>query len=439
MNIRLKKKRLPNGVHLPDCKLTAASPIEKAPIPESVILPVQQNLGAPNKALVRRGDKVLTGQKIADSDKYVSAPIHASCSGEVASVTTGINPRTGEVTDIITITSDGADKWIELDVPKNPEAMTNEEILKRVREAGIVGMGGATFPAHVKLAPPKGKTIDTLILNGCESEPYATADHRVMLEYGDKMLGGLQLIQKLLGAKNVYIAVEDNKEDAMDNLENLIGKKGFPFQIVPMEAKYIGGAEKTLIKTIVKREVPIGGLPLDVGVVVHNVATAKAIYDAIYEGKPLIERVVTVTGAVKNPKNLLVRLGTPIKSLIDFCSGMVAEGQVIMGGPMMGVAVFDLNSPVTKGTTCLLVKAPQPIKETNCINCGRCIAVCPAGLMPRVYPRYIKKGQYEDCQSYYIECCFECGMCSYVCPANIPHVQYIKIAKKEISRRKAKK
>ncbi|MFH1639188.1 MAG: electron transport complex subunit RsxC [Chloroflexota bacterium] len=440
VNIRLKTKSTHGGVKLPESKLLAESPIEPAPLPETVFIPLQQNIGAPPKALVKRGEKVLKGQKIADTDRFVSAPVHASASGEVTRVTTAVNPATGQVMDALVITSDGEDKWVELDVPEDPEALSTEEILKRIREAGIVGMGGACFPTHVKLSPPKDNKIDTVILNGCECEPSITADHRLMLEYGEQILKGLNIIKKVLSAKDTYIAIEDNKEDAMNHLEGLIAKTGYDFTIAPIRTKFPGGAEKTLIKSILGREVPIGGLPLAVGVVVQNVATAKAIYDAIYEGKPVIERVVTVTGAVKNPRNLMVRIGTPIKDMIDYCGGKTEEaGEIIIGGPMMGIAQYDLNFPVVKGTNCILIKTASPIQEKDCINCGRCITSCVMGLMPTFYPKYVKKGLYDECEAAYVTNCFECGVCAYNCPSNIPIVQYIKVAKKELVRRKANK
>ncbi len=440
MSIRLQKKTTPYGVKVPENKFTSESSIEPAPLPEMVILPLQQNLGAPGEALVNKGDKVLTGQKIADTDKFVSAPVHATISGAVTNITTVINPPTGQMMKAIAITSDGADEWAELHPPEHPEALSTEEILKRIHEAGIVGMGGATFPTHVKLAPPKDKPIDTVILNGCECEPYITSDHRVMLEYGEKVLSGLNILKKVLSPVNVYIAIEDNKEDAIDHLEELTVKAGYDFTIAPIKTKYPMGAEKTLIKTILNREVPIGGLPLNVGVVVHNVGTVKAIHDAIYEGKPFIERVVTVTGAVKNPKNLLVRFGTPIKNLIEYCGGITEDGgEIIIGGPMMGLSQFDLGFPVCKGTNCVLVMTAQPIREMDCISCSRCINVCPMRLMPTLYPKYVKAGRYDECAAAYIENCPECGACAYVCPSNIPIVQYIKVAKKELRNRQVAK
>ena len=440
MNIRLSTKSASKGIKLTQHKLTAGMPIEKLPLPEQVVLPLVQHMGAPTKALVKRGDKVLTGQKIADSDRPVSAPVHATLSGEVTSTSMLINPPTGQSMEAVSIKSDGEDKWTVLSPLADPSSAPVEEILKRIREAGIVGMGGATFPTHIKLAPPKEKPISTLIINGCECEPYITSDHRVMLEYGEELLKGALVMQRVLNAQSVTLAVEDNKKDAIEHLEELISKGNYPFQIAPLKSKYPLGGEKTLIKTLMNKEVPIGGLPMDVGAVVQNVATAKAVYDAIYEGKAFIERVVTVTGNVKNPKNLLVRFGTPLKNLIDFCGGLTQEGgEVIIGGPMMGIAQFDLAFPVTKGANCVLVKEPREIVERDCISCGRCVSACPMGLMPTTLAKLVKKGRYDEAKAAYADNCCECGVCDYQCPSSIPIVQYIKVAKKELARRAAKK
>jgi len=434
-------KRGSRGLRLPENKHHTEKPIEVLPLPQKVIVPLQQNIGSHCVATVKKGDKVLTGQIIGNSDDFVSATVHATVSGELSAVTTTLHPAMGHIITSLVITSDGKDEWVKLDVPYDPKRLSAEEILEKLKDAGVVGMGGATFPTRVKLLPPPGKNIDTLILNGCECEPFITADHRVMLEYGEPVLYGLRVMDKVLQPDEVYIAIEDNKPDAVEHMQNLVASIPFAanFKVVSLPSKYPTGAEKTLIKILLDREVPIGGLPMDVGVVVHNVATAKAIHDTVFEGKPLIERVVTVTGAVNNPKNLLVRIGTPIRDLIDFCGG-VKDGanEVILGGPMMGVSQPDLDFPVTKGTSCVLVKESKIIHEQGCISCGNCVEVCPMGLMPTMLAKYSKAGLYEDCQDYYIGNCFECGCCTYVCPANIPLVQYIKVAKKEISRRRAR-
>lgn len=442
VNFNLKWRGTSCGVKLPEAKLTAASPIERAPLPEKVIIALHQNIGAPCKPLVKRGDKVLTGQKIGDSEKFVSAPVHATISGEVSGTTMLVHPATGQLVEALIISSDGTDEWVALEAKDAIDALSVEEILKRIREAGIVGLGGAAFPTQVKLSPPKDKRIDTVILNGCECEPYITSDHRVMLEYGREVLSGLNIIRKVLSPDNVYIAIEDNKQDAIEHVRKLLASMELDgnCKIVTLKSKYPMGAEKTLIQNILAREVPIGGLPLDVGVVVHNVSTAKAIHDAVSERKPFTERVVTVTGAVKEPKNLLVRLGTPLRDLIENCGGIDGEAdEIILGGPMMGISQFDLDFPVIKGTNCILVKKSAPTKEGDCISCGRCLDACPMRLMPTTLVKYAKVGRYDACKEAYIADCFECGACAYACPANIPIVQYIKIAKSELINRAAKK
>jgi electron transport complex protein RnfC len=437
--IRLKKRSASYGVKVPERKLSEKIPVEPAPLPEKVVLPLQQNIGSPAQALVKRGDKVLTGQKIADSEKYVSAPIHATVSGEVTGTTMVVNPPTGQLVEALIITSDGKDEWVELKSSKDLSTLSVKHILDNIRDAGIVGMGGAAFPTHIKLSPPKDKKIDTVILNGCECEPYVTSDHRVMLEYGEQVLSGLNIIRKVLSPQNTYIAIEDNKEDAIYHMEKMITSQGLQndIKVVPLKSKYPMGAEKTLISTILGKEVPIGGLPMDVGTVIQNVSTAKAVHDAVFEGKPLIERVVTVTGMVRTPKNLLTRFGTPIRSLIEYCGGMSdTANTIILGGPMMGIAQFDLDFPVVKGTNSILVKTDEPVREQDCISCGMCVEVCPMRLMPTLLARYAKEGRYEECkENYYIDDCFECGSCTYTCPANIPLVQYIKVAKKELAKR----
>lgn len=452
MELVIKKKSVFRGLSLPENKITAKVPIEELPVPEKVVLPLHQNIGAPCESSLKRKDTVKTGQKIADSKGYVSAPIHSSISGSVSKFTKVLNPATCALMDALVIESDGQDQWVGLkklfDIKNSDDfsglrklirSIDRKKILEKIREAGIVGLGGATFPTHVKLNPPKDKKIDTLILNGCECEPFITSDHRIMLEYGEKVLAGLFIISRTMMPKDIYIAVEDNKEDAIHHLEELIVKMGYKdiFKIVSLKSRYPMGAEKTLIKTILKRAVPMGGLPMDVGVIVNNVATSKSVYEAVIENKPLMDKVVTVTGKVASPKNLMVRLGTPVSKLIEACGEIGSNvNYLIIGGPMMGTAIADIDFPVTKGVNCILVKEGKARVEQNCINCGRCVSICPMDLMPLVYVRYVKKGSTEGCEQYYIENCIECGSCAYVCPAGIPIVGYIKTGKSMLQTKK---
>ena len=435
----LRKKSTPHGVSIPESKPTAGKPIETLPPTKKAIVPLHQHLGVPCEPLVKKGDIVKTGEKIGDSESYVSAPIHSPLSGEVTGFTKVIGPTTGRLTDAIIITADGRDIWEETEAAKDVEALSPDEIVALVREAGIVGLGGATFPSHVKLSPPKDRKIDTLILNGCECEPYITSDHRVMLEYGEKVLLGLSLSKKVFNPDRIYIAIEDNKQDAIDHLEALITEMGMDrhVSIVPLKSKYPMGGEKILIKVITGREVPSGGLPLDVGVVVQSISTVKAMYDAVFEGKPLIERVITVTGLVERQGNLCVRFGTPLREVIDYCGGMKKNAnEILLGGPMMGTSYFDLDSPVTKGINCILVKESTPVKEENCIRCGRCLDACTMDLIPTNFVKYVKNHDYAACKKASITDCIECGACAYSCPSHIPIVEYIKIAKGELVNKK---
>lgn len=447
-SIIVRKKSTFKGVKLPESKITAKKLIETPSLPEKITLPLQQHIGAPCKPLVSRGEKVYTGQKVADSESFVSSPIHSSISGKVLSITKIVNPVTSGLVDALVIESDGEDKWVELNSLLSPEkkyevseliklidSILPKEMIEKIREAGIVGLGGAAFPTHVKLRPPSDKKIDTFILNGCECEPYITSDHRVMLEFTLEVVLGAYIVSRILMPEKIFIAIEDNKEDAISQIESFITSANLKekFQIVSLKSRYPMGAEKTLVKTILGREVPIGGLPLDVGVVVNNVGTAKAVYEAVIEGKPLVEKVVTVTGFVNSPKNLAVRIGTPIRNLIDYCQGLDnGVNEIVTGGPMMGISISDIDFPVTKGMNCILVKKSKPAYDGNCIRCGSCVRACPMNLMPMMYVRGVKSGMYEICKDQYIEDCIECGSCAYVCPANIPIVSYIKVGKYKV-------
>ncbi|MBI5700192.1 electron transport complex subunit RsxC [Candidatus Saganbacteria bacterium] len=434
------------GLHLKYNKeSTEFKPIKELPSPQRVVIPLQQNLGCPNDPLVKVGDEVYEGQKIGDSPKFVSAPVHASISGKVTKIEKLPNPCGFDVASVV-IEAGGGAKGSVMHNAKTLEELTPDEIRRIVREAGIVGMGGATFPTHVKLTPPAGKLIDTLIINGCECEPYITADHRLMLERADDIIFGSLALAKAVGAQNILIGVEDNKKDAVGALSTSDEKhhlgKNSPIKIVEVETKYPQGGEKQLIKTLLDREVPSGKLPLEVGAVVNNVGTAAAVAAAIKHGTPLIKRVLTVTGpGMKERHNFLVRIGTSFEEVLKHSEGLMEDAsRIVMGGPMMGLAVSSLDLPVVKGTTCLLVfnrKEARIYEEKDCIRCGRCIKHCPAGLMPNFLSDYVKLKDWEKVEEYHVADCIECGCCSYVCPSRIFLVQYFKAAKRELQVRKA--
>ncbi len=422
------------GVHPPSNKLGAAAAIERASLPRTVTLPLQQHIGAPARVLVKTGDEVKVGQVIAEAGGFVSAPIHATISGKVKQLPTVASSVTGRAVPGVVIESDGEDEWIELS-PADPEKLSPSQIIARIKEAGIVGMGGATFPTHVKLSPPPEKPIKTVIVNGAECEPYITADDRLMVEETKRILSGLAIVMKALSVKCAYIAIEDNKPVAIKNMRAGVSQGKFPgdvsVRVVPR--RYPMGAEKTLIKTILGAEVPEGGLPMDVGALVHNVATLAAIHDAVVLGKPLVERVVSVTGLVKTPKNFLARFGTPASELIELCGGTdESADELIFGGPMMGIAQPSFDTAIIKGTNCILLKKSDIREEYNCIRCGRCVETCPMGLMPLQFVNLVKHEDYEHLSDYHINNCVECGSCAYGCPANIPLVAYIKVGKLEL-------
>jgi electron transport complex protein RnfC len=429
------------GVHPADNKrLTAHKATVPAAIPKRVIIPLSQHIGAPTKALVVIGQEVKKGEKIGETTGFVSAPVHASVSGKVVAL--GNFPHIlGADLPAVVIESDGKDEWVG-GLKETPDYMTlsADELKKLVQDAGIVGMGGATFPTHVKLSPPKEKPIDVLILNGAECEPYLTSDHRLMLEKSKEIIEGLKILMRILNVSKGHIGIEANKPDAIEAMTNAAA--GSPeIKVWPLKVKYPQGAEKMLIKVVSGRTVPAGGLPMDVGVVVQNVGTAEAIYNAVRYGRPLIERYVTVTGrGVKDPKNFLVRIGTPFSQLIEEAGGLTDEAaKVVAGGPMMGMSQYTLDVPVIKGTSGITV-LPRNEVSTNgygpCIRCGRCIDVCPMKLQPSYIGLYIEKGHYQDAKDYNLMDCFECGSCSFVCPANRPMVQWVKKAKKELAKKK---
>ncbi|MEE8329810.1 MAG: electron transport complex subunit RsxC, partial [Thermodesulfovibrionia bacterium] len=425
------------GIH-PDYakELTERRPIVKADLPQRVVIPLSQHTGAPAKPEAGIGGLVKRGQVIGSPQGLISAFVHASISGKVVAISDFPNPS-GKMVSSIVIEGDGKDEAVPF--KNNPDylKLSADEIRAIIKNAGIVGLGGAAFPTNVKLSPPKEKPIDTVILNGAECEPYLTADHRMMVERPKEIVEGLKIIMKSLSVTEGYIGIESNKPDAIEKMKEAVSGDS-NISVWPLEVKYPQGAEKMLIKAIKAREVPSRGLPMDVGVVVQNVGTAYAAYEAVRYGKPLIERVVTVTGrGIKEPKNMSVRIGTLISELINQCGGLLDNAvKVIAGGPMMGFAQWSLDVPVVKGTSGILVLTDKeyfPADEYfSCIRCGSCIDICPMGLNPSMLSILSEKGLYEETKEYDLFDCFECGSCAYVCPSHRPMVQFMRLAKSQV-------
>ena len=408
--------------------------IERCTVPDEVIIPLSQHIGAPSKPVVCVGDKVDMGQMIAEAGGFVSVPCFASVSGVVKAI--GPQPHmSGKPCPAIVIENDHEDRLCaDIKCKGSLDALSPQDIVDIIKNAGIVGMGGAAFPTHVKLSPPPDKEIDTVIINGAECEPYLTADHRVMLEHPGEVVRGLKAIMKVLGVKKAYIAIEDNKRNAISAVDK--AAKEEDIDVVTLKVKYPQGAEKQLIYVITKREVPSGKLPMDVGAVVVNAGTARQIALAIDKGMPLYERVVTVTGSVNKPSNLIVRLGTPISHVISYVGGLSGNiEKIISGGPMMGITQYDLDAPVVKGTSGLLaldVGMARSAVQSPCIRCGKCVDVCPMGLLPYLISAHAEKNHFEAAEQVNALDCIECGCCSYICPANRHLVQGIRLAKSEI-------
>lgn len=429
------------GIHPPEEKqYTEHLEIERAPLPARAVIPLQQHIGAPCEPLVKAKDEVQTGQKIGGPKGFVSAPVHASISGTVTAVAPMPHPIGREVLSVV-IASDGADRWVQgITETEDPLSLGPDQIKAKIQEAGIVGMGGATFPTHVKLSPPKEKPIDHVIINGVECEPFLTADHRLMLESPEEILGGLKILMKVLGVSRGAIGIELNKPDAIRKIMEVTASEE-AIDVFPLRVKYPQGAEKQLIKAILNREVPSGGLPMDVGVVVHNVGTAASVYRAVRFGVPLIERVTTVTGpGINHPRNLRVRIGTPFSEVLDFCGGLKGKtGKVISGGPMMGIAQYSLDVPVIKGTSGILVFRDQDLRLTDsnpCIRCGRCIEACPMQINPSLLGIYVEAGEMGKLEINHVLDCIECGSCAFICPAKRPLVHLLRYGKAEVLAKK---
>jgi electron transport complex protein RnfC len=405
--------------------------LKRFPDPKTVVIPLSQHAGAPANPTVQVGDNVLVGQKIGEAAAFISSPVHSSVSGKVVAIEDRPHPTRGQCLSVV-IESDGKNTLHESVKPnKSLDSLTPDEIVEIVREAGIVGMGGAGFPTAVKLKPPK--PIDTILLNGCECEPLLTADHRVLLEYADDVIFGLQAIMKTVDAPKGLIVIEDNKQDAIALLkEKCEGVDGI--EVVEVKTKYPQGAEKMLIKRVMGKQVPSGGLPADVGAVVANISTTKAIADVIKTGMPLIERVVTVTGErIKNPGNFIVKIGTSVQELLDYCGGIVGEDVMIKaGGPMMGFELKDMAAPIIKGSNGIIAIDTDETKEQPCIKCGRCVDVCPMELSPLYFSKYADEENWQGMKDKNVMDCVECRCCEYICSSKIPLVTKIKAGKNAV-------
>ncbi len=444
----MRARTFRGGVHPAGHKhATEGKLVESMPLPKRVVIPLQMHTGAPCQPLVKEGDEVKAGQKIGEPGGFVSAAIHASISGNVTAVIPHLHPAMpGLVPSVVIEAAEGAQvdggSWPE---PADWSALSPDDLRSRIRDAGIVGLGGAAFPTHVKLSPPKEKRIDALILNGVECEPFLTADHRLMIESAETILEGARIVLAILGLPKAYLGIEMNKPDAIAHLGERARALRAPVEIVPLKVKYPQGAEKQLIKAILGREVPSGGLPFDVGVVVQNVGTVTAIAEAVTRGKPLIERVLTVGGdGIAEPKNLRVRIGTPFADVLAFCGGLARDGaglKILMGGPMMGLAQYSLEVPVVKGTSGILAfaKGARIESETPCIKCGKCVASCPMYLMPNRIADYAEMDKFAQCEEYGVKDCMECGACAYVCDVKRPIVHLVKYAKLNLAKTAKKK
>ncbi len=429
----MRKKTFKGGVHPEEYKILTEDKSFEFFEPEQVVISTCQHKGKDAIPSVKKGDKVQIGSLVAKENGFFSVPVHSSVCGNVTAINNSLN-FTGYLKNSVVIKSDSTKEKCYLE-PLDFNTVTPEEIILRVKEAGIVGQGGAAFPTFIKLSPPADKKIDFVILNACECEPYLTRDYRLLLEKTDEVLSGLELIMRAVKVKKAFIGIEDNKPKAIEILiDRLKGNKSI--EVIRLKTKYPQGAEKMLIKAITGREVPPGKLPMDVGVFVQNVGTALSIYDAVTKGVPSIYVFLTVSGlGIKEQKNLVVPVGTSIKDIIDYCGGLTSDAKrVVIGGPMMGLAQFDLNVPVNKATSGILVLSKSEIEEreeTNCLRCGMCVDACPLNLIPTRLVRFVQLNRIEEAQQLNITLCMECGTCAFTCPANIPLVQWLKLGKQK--------
>jgi electron transport complex protein RnfC len=423
------------GIHPEECKLSAGVAIEKMPLPTQVAIPVAQHIGAPATVVVAKGDKVKVGTLIAQASGFVSANVHSSVSGVVAKVDNELDAF-GNRRQVVVIDVEG-DEWEEtIDLKgdfKRTFNLTSEEIIEKIKNAGIVGLGGATFPTHVKLMPPPGKVAEVLIINAVECEPYLTSDHALMLEYADEILIGVQLLMRAAKVNRAIIGIENNKKDAIALLQEKVSKL-IGIEVCPLKMKYPQGSEKQLIDALIGRQVPSGALPIEVGAIVQNVGTAFAVYEAIVKNKPLVDRIVTVTGkSLATPKNVLARIGTPMSALIAYAGGMPDDTfKIIAGGPMMGRAIVNVEAPIQKGSSGVLLMSEREsvrVEMDNCIRCGKCVSVCCMGLQPYLLMSLVEKKMWQEAEQEAVYDCLECGSCSFTCPAHRPLLDYVRYGK----------
>lgn len=441
------------GVHPPESKqITEDRPIEPGPAVGELSILLSQHIGAPCQAAVKKGDLVEAGQKIGECQAFVCAPVHAPVAGKVKELALKPHPVLGRCQGITIEAQEPAPPSLpsfHLPADFDPARYKPDEICEAVREAGLVGMGGAGFPTSVKIQPDAKPPKHTLLVNGCECEPYITCDYRIMLEWTDQVLAGIRLAQRACGASKVFIGIEDNKPKAIEAMSAAIARarSAGDIRVVPLQTKYPQGGERQLINAVLGQTVPTGGIPPMIGVVVINVATAAAIADAVLYNRPLTHRVVTVTGeAIAKPGNYYVPIGTPVEALIEFCGGVTEKSaKVVMGGPMMGLAIADLSTPITKTGGAVTVLTRHQIgqakferRQTACIRCGRCLEVCPENLNPTRIAHAVKSNLLDVAESHFIGACIECGCCSYVCPANIELTGYIKTGKIFLARQRKK-
>jgi electron transport complex protein RnfC len=435
LNLLFGLKSFTHGIHPPYHKDTAGKPILRLAFPSQLVLPLDQHIGKPAIPVVKKGQEVVRGEPIAKADGNFSVPLHAPATGRIRDIELMPTPKGPKSNAIVLDVYEGSTQEVLWGQAQDISDLNQEEIIQAIQASGMVGLGGAAFPSHMKLTIPKDKQVDTLIINGCECEPYLTCDHRIMLEYPKALMRGIRYAMQASGTSRAIIGIEDNKMDAVEVLRANLSK-GNAIRVEVVETKYPQGSEKMLIKSLLNREVPTGGLPADVGVVVNNVGTLAFLGVLLPLGQGLIERVITVAGpGIVKPGNYMVPLGTPIRHILEQAGYTGSRTEFILGGPMMGPAVSAMDTPITKGTSGLLVLNEPSIEDESqkiwpCIRCARCVNACPMHLNPSMLGQMAAKRKYEEmAQDYHLNDCFECGCCSYVCPSNIPLVQYFRIAK----------